>query len=81
MRERPGLGFHGCNTLMWPLDGSQEQQLQRPALQAEPGRLVSEQTREVTSPSLLLDRGRAAGQEHTTLSQPWAGWTNWPWCL
>lgn len=54
MRERPGLGFHGCNTLMWPLDGSQEQQLQRPALQAEPGRLVSEQTREVTSPSLLL---------------------------
>ena len=42
MRERPGLGFHGCNTLMWPLDGSQEQQLQRPALQAEPGLSVSQ---------------------------------------
>ncbi|XP_055439568.1 uncharacterized protein C1orf105 homolog [Bubalus kerabau] len=61
MRERPGLGFHGCNTLMWPLDGSQEQQLQRPALQAEPGRLVSEQTREVTSPSLLLRQETQAG--------------------
>lgn len=30
MRDRPGLGFRGSNTLMWPLDGSQEQQLPRP---------------------------------------------------